>query len=205
MTNEELQSTIPASMPLLRRHPELMSRGDTALLVVDIQEKLAPLVAHSATLLWNVHRLVRGAQLLGMHVLATEQYPSGLGATVSPIRELLPVGFSKLSFSCAAATGFLEQLAAKAVSKVLVVGIETHVCIQQTVFDLIAESYSVLVAADAVSSRFVSDHTTAIERMRSSGAAITSTEAALFEWCESAEAAEFKAISQIVRETAPHS
>jgi nicotinamidase-related amidase len=183
------------------RSPELMSRHDTAMLVVDMQEKLLPLIAQQQRVTWNVRRLLDGAKLLGLPILATEQYPQGLGATTPVIRERLGEVPAKTMFSCRECEALFEPFRAAGIFKILVCGIETHVCVQQTVIDLLGEGFRVYIAADAVGSRQSLDHDWALQRMDSSGAVITTTEAALFEWCEVAGSPEFKQISALVRET----
>jgi nicotinamidase-related amidase len=183
-----------------------MSRGDTALLVVDVQEKLVPAIADAARVVWNVRRLIDGAKLFGLPVLATEQYPKGLGPTVAELAERLGDVPSKLTFSCGGCPELfrgLEDLRARGIHKMLVCGIEAHVCVEQTVFDLLADAWRVYVAADAVGSRFEVDCRIALGRIDSAGATLTTTEAALFEWCEAAGTPEFKKISQLAREAGP--
>ena len=187
----------------LPRSPELMSIGDTALLVVDVQERLITAIRDHQRVVWNVRRLVDGARLLGVPAYVTEQYPQGLGATVAELAERLPAAFSKLTFSCGGCAEVVAELAARGVGKILACGIEAHVCVQQTVLDLLAASWRVYVAVDAVGSRFEMDSRTALRRMESAGATLTTTEAALFEWCRVAGTPEFKQISQLVREPGP--
>lgn len=188
---------------ILPRSPELMSVGDTGLLVVDVQEKLVPAIAGRGRMLWNIRRLIDGATILGLPVAATEQYPKGLGHTVAELAERLGDVPSKLTFSCTGCKGVVEGLRDQGVSKLLVCGIEAHVCVQQSVLDLLADGWRVYVAADAVGSRFAVDYRTALGRMESSGATLTTTEAALFEWCQVAGTPEFKQISRLVREEGP--
>ena len=185
------------------RSPELMSRADTALLVVDEQEKLVPFIASRAAVVWNVRRLIDGARVLGLPVAATEQYPRGLGATVPELAVRLGEIPSKLTFSCLGCPAIFERWRSEGRYKILVAGIEAHVCVQQTVMDLLAEGFRVYVAVDAVGSRFGIDCRTALARMDSAGATLTTTEAALFEWCEVAGTPEFKSISALVREPPP--
>lgn len=185
------------------RSPELMSRDDSALLVVDIQARLVEALAPPPTLIWNVRRLLDGAQALSVPFAATEQYPRGLGPTVAQLAERLGEIPSKLMFSCRERHEIFDGWKERGIFKVLVVGIETHVCVQQTVLDLLAAGFRVWVAVDAVASRFPLDRDTALRRMESSGATLTTTEAALFEWCEVAGTPEFKIISQLVRELPP--
>jgi nicotinamidase-related amidase len=187
----------------LPRSPELMSRGDTALLVVDVQEKLVGAINDGARVVWNVRRLIDGAKILGLPVVGTEQYPKGLGATVAELAERLGPVPSKLTFSCGGCPELFEDLQGRDIHKILVCGMETHVCVQQTVFDLLADGWRVYVAADAVGSRFELDCRIALGRMDSAGATLTTTEAALFEWCEVAGTPEFKQISRLAREQGP--
>jgi nicotinamidase-related amidase len=187
----------------LPRSPEMMSQEDTALLVVDVQERLVPAVADNRRVVWNVRRLVDGARVLGIPVVATEQYPKGLGPTVPELAERLGAIPSKLTFSCGGCPALFEDLDHRGIHKVLVCGMEAHVCVQQTVLDLLAAGWRVYVAVDAVGSRFEVDYRTALRRMDSAGATLTTTEAALFEWCDVAGTPEFKQISQLAREEAP--
>jgi nicotinamidase-related amidase len=185
------------------RSPELMNRDDTALLVVDVQAKLLPLIAGSGRLVWNIRRLIDGAKILGLPVAATEQYPQGLGPTTAELAGKLGAIPGKLAFSCGECGELFADWRKRSIWKILVCGIETHVCVGQTVHDLLGEGFRVYVAADAVAARGAIDHEVALRRMDSVGATLTTTEAALFEWCERAGSPEFKRISQLVRETPP--
>jgi len=187
----------------LLRSPELMSSTDTALLVVDVQEKLAPSIAGRDEVVWNVRRLIDGAKILGLSVAATELYPKGLGPTVPELAERLDAIPSKLSFSCLGCPDIFREFQRRGVHKILVCGIEAHVCVQQTVLDLMANGWRVYVAADAVGSRREIDYRTALERMDAAGATLTTTEAALFEWCRVAGSPKFKQISRLAKEEPP--
>jgi nicotinamidase-related amidase len=189
--------------PALPRSLELMSRDDTALLVVDVQGKLISLIHEHQRIVWNVRRLIDGAKILGVPVAGTEQYPQGLGGTVPELAGRLGTIPAKLTFSCGGCPQIFQAWQSRGISKVLVSGIETHVCVQQTVFDLLAEGFRVYLAVDALGTRHAIDHDTALRRMDSAGATLTTTEAALFEWCQVAGTPEFKQISQLVREAAP--
>jgi nicotinamidase-related amidase len=182
-----------------------MSRDDSALLVVDVQERLLPQIGDRDRIVWNVRRLIQAAKILRVPVAATEQYPKGLGPTVPELAEFLGEIPEKLTFSCTGCpevfTGFRDQ----GRYKILVVGIEAHVCVQQTVLDLLADGFRVYLSVDAVGSRFEWDYQTSLRRMDSAGATLTTTEAALFEWCEVAGTDEFKQISALVREAPPES
>lgn len=195
-------------MTPLPRSPELMSRHDTALLVVDVQEKLIGFVEGHRRIVWSIRRLIDGAKILGLPTAATEQYPKGLGRTIHELAERLPRPLwqplpEKVAFSCGACGDIFRQWREQGLFRVLVCGIEAHVCVQQTVFDLLAEGLRVYVAADAVGSRYRVDYDFALRRMESAGAVLTTTEAALFEWCEAAGTPEFKQISGLVREAVP--
>ncbi len=184
----------------LSRSPERMVVGDTALLVVDVQERLVPAIADHDRVVWNIGRLIDGAKTLGVPVAATEQYPKGLGPTVAELAQRLGEIPSKLTFSCGGCPEVFQAWQDRGIHKLLVCGIECHVCVQQTVLDLLAAGWRVYVAVDAVGSRHEIDYRTALARMDSSGAILTSTEAALFEWCDLAGTPEFKQISQLVRQ-----
>lgn len=187
----------------LPRSPELMSASDTALLVVDVQGKLVSLIPGHQRIVWNIRRLLDAAKLLGVAAAATEQYPQGLGPTVSELAERLESIPGKLRFSCGECAKIFSDWNDRGLFKVLVVGIEAHVCVQQTVLDLLAAGRRVYLAIDAIGSRFDIDYQTALRRMDSAGATLTTTEAALFEWCEVAGTPAFKEISRLVRETPP--
>ena len=185
------------------RSPELMNRDDAALLVVDVQGKLVTMIPGHQRLVWNCRRLIDGAKILGVPVAATEQYPQGLGPTAAELAQRLGTIPSKLAFSCGECGEIFSAWRDKGIWKILVCGIETHVCVGQTVHDLLAEGFRVYVAADAVGARGAIDHEIALRRMDSAGATLTTTEATLFEWCGRAGSPEFKQISQLVRESPP--
>jgi nicotinamidase-related amidase len=189
--------------PAYARSPELMSPGDTVLVIVDVQQKLMPLVAGGGRIIWNLRRLLDGAEAVGLKTLATEQYPQGLGPTVPELAGRLGDIPSKTAFSCVGCQRFADSLAASDASKVMVGGIEAHVCVQQTVLDLLAGGYHVYVPVDAVGSRYRIDYETGLKRMESAGATLTTTESALFEWCQESGTPTFKKISALVRETPP--
>jgi nicotinamidase-related amidase len=176
-----------------------MSRTDSALLVVDVQEKLIGLIAQHERIVWNIGRLLDGAKALGVRAVATEQYPRGLGHTTKELADRLGEIPEKLTFSCGGCPEVFEELRDAGIFKILVVGIEAHVCIQQTVLDLLADGFRVYLAVDAVGSRYEIDYETALRRMDSAGATLTTTESALFEWCDAAGTPEFKQISALVR------
>ncbi len=196
--NENPQDNVP-----LPRSHELMSRDDTALLVVDVQGRLIGMVPGHQRIIWNIGRLIDGARLLGVPVAGTEQYPQGLGPTVPELAERLDNMSDKVTFSCGSCHELWSGFKRQQIHRVLVVGIEAHVCVQQTVFDLLAAGMRVYLAVDAIGARHDIDYQTALRRMDSAGATLTTTEAALFEWCERSDIPEFKSISQLIQQTAP--
>jgi nicotinamidase-related amidase len=177
-----------------------MSRDDSALLVVDVQEKLIAAIPNAARIVWNIRRLIDGAKILGLPVVASEQYPRGLGPTVATLAQRLDRIPEKLTFSCAGVPELVRDFRDAGRHKILVVGIEAHVCVQQTALDLLAAGFRVYIAADAIGSRHELDCQIALRRLDSSGVTLTTAEAALFEWCERAGTSEFKQISTLVRE-----
>ncbi|HMK35907.1 MAG TPA: hydrolase [Desulfomonilaceae bacterium] len=179
----------------------MLSLQNTVLVVVDVQEKLAAAMHEKEALVDSTVRMVSGAKILGVPVIHTEQNPKGLGKTVPRVAELLsdvpPV--TKLSFSCCGESHFMEQLTALNRKQVLVLGIESHVCVYQTVADLIRQGYEVQVIADAVSSRTPENKAIGLDRCKVSGASITSTETALFELLQKAEGEAFKQMLKVVK------
>jgi len=187
----------------LTRSPELMNSNDSALLVVDLQAKLMPLIPNQERILWNTRRIIDGANILGVPIAATEQYPQGLGGTSEVIRPLLQEPHEKLAFSCAECGEIFTSWKEDGRQKVLLVGIEAHVCVQQTALDLLGNGFAVYLATDAIGARHSVDYETALRRMESSGATITTTESVLFEWCDIAGTDSFKQISKLIQESAP--
>lgn len=181
-----------------------LHRNDTVLLIIDVQEKLMPVIHEHEEVLRNIERLLRGCHILGVPSIVTEQYVKGLGSTVAPIaralEELGPLQpIEKMCFSAQGCDVFAAQLAALARKQVLVTGVETHVCVHQTVQDLLEAQYSVFVVADAVSSRSPRNRDLALRRMEGDGARLTSTEMALFELLVESGTDEFRAVSRLVK------
>lgn len=185
------------------RHPHLLRRGETGLVVVDVQEGFRSVIDGFEELTRNVGILAEGFGILGRPVLVSEQYPKGLGQTVAEVEDRLPAftdRIEKLRFSACGVDGFEDALKRARCSRWVVCGIESHVCVNQTVHDLLERGYEVHVAEDAVSSRTAANRRTGIEKMLAAGARATSAEmAALFEMLEQAGGDEFKAISKLVR------
>ncbi len=187
------------SAPSFPRSIDLLSHQECQLVVIDVQEKLIPVIPVVKKLVQRLQQLIQAATIFQIPLSCTEQYPKGLGPTIPELAELLPRPVEKLRFSAA------ECLAWGAVTntlnsrtKIVLTGIEAHICVQQTALDLLAAGYRVIIPVDAVASRNQLDWQTALKRMENSGAGITTTEAILFEWCELAGTEEFKQISRLV-------
>ena len=179
------------------RSAELLHRDRSRLLLVDIQERFIPNILHSEALITRCRFLALGAQILSVPIHITEQYPRALGSTVPELAEFATDRPSKLRFSSAECLGWGPP-GPEDRFQIIVAGIEAHVCILQTVLDLLALGYQVHDAVDAVSDRIELDMQISLRRMELSGAVLTTAETVLFEWCEVAGTPEFKAISKLV-------
>ncbi|MFH1335378.1 MAG: isochorismatase family protein [Candidatus Zixiibacteriota bacterium] len=183
------------------RHPNLLRRDDTLLVIVDIQTKLLNVMFEKERLLSSCSKLIQAARLLEIPMVMTEQYPEGMGPTDSAILELLPEvkAITKMSFSCCGVGDFDQKIKSLGKKQVMVIGIESHICVLQTVHDLLYQDYFVYVPYDTVSSRKEGDYKNALERMRHVGAVIGSVESAIFEMMKTAEISVFKQISWIIK------
>ena len=176
----------------------LMRVETSCLLVVDFQERLMPAIHQTDVVVANGAWLIQIAQRLGVPVLASEQYPQGLGHTVAAIRNLLPADafMEKTHFSCAAERDCMRRIDALNREQIVVIGAEAHVCVLQTALDLRAVGQDVFLVADAVSSRSPRDVELALERMRAEGVRIVSREMVVFEWLHQAGTDLFRRISR---------
>lgn len=183
------------------RFEKLLVAEKTALLIIDIQERIIRVINKYQAVIENTIKLIKGFKVLNIPIYYTEQYPKGLGPTETAIKNELPghEAIQKLSFSCSGAGDLFLELKKKGISQVVVCGVESHVCVQQTVLDLLANNFEVSLAADAVSSRRTKDYEISLTRMRQHGAEITTTEAILFELLNVCGTDVFKQISKIVK------
>jgi nicotinamidase-related amidase len=179
----------------------MLEIDETVLVIVDVQGKLATLMHDKETLFKNLERLIKGFQILGAPILLTEQYPSGLGATAPEIKTLMPTikPIEKLSFSCFGEDRFLEAFEELEREQVLIAGIESHICVYQTVSDMLEEDLEVHCVADAISSRTAENRLLGLDRMKDEGAFLSSTEMCLFELLKVAGSSEFKQISALIK------
>jgi nicotinamidase-related amidase len=176
-----------------------LDRGRTALAVIDVQEAFRPAVLDFDQVAANVATLVQGARMLGLPVLVTEQYPKGLGETVPEVAEHLEgvPRMEKVAFSALDADGFPTALDVR--DQVLLCGIESHVCVNQTAEDLLTTGRGVHVVGDAVTSRTAENRDLGLHKMERSGAYVTSVETALFELLRGAGSPEFKEIQRLIK------
>lgn len=179
----------------------VLRKEDAAFVIVDIQERLAAVMSERKKVVDNCLHLIEVSRLQNIPVILNEQYPKGLGPTVAEIKEVLAkqVPHEKVTFSCCGEGTFAGAIAATGRKKVILAGMETHVCVLQTCIDLLSAGYVVHAVSDAICSRRAGDYATAIEYMRDAGAVITCTETVLFQILERAGTEEFKAISKRIK------
>ncbi len=188
---------------MYQRSSLLLNPDRCQLLVIDVQERLMPAMANGPEIVFNAHRLLNAAAIFGVSVVVSEQYPKGLGPTVESVLAAVPQGsliLQKKAFSVCGDEGLLEILEGSTLPLVLC-GAEAHVCVLQSAMDLLSMGRDVFLVADAVGSRSHRDAEIALRRLDSAGATLTTTEAVLFEWCQSAENRHFKAVSALAKET----
>ena len=187
--------------------PDQLDVDRAMVLVIDLQEKLLPLIAGHDRIIAAGRKLLDGARVFDVPVLATEQYPKGLGPTQATIRAALSESRAKVlekpTFSAWADAKVREAVLALDRPQIIITGIETHVCVQQTALDLGSRDYDVFVCADAVGSRGRVDHETALERMGQAGVLVTTVESVLFELCERCDTARFKGMLEIIKQFPP--
>ena len=178
---------------------EKISPKVNALIIVDIQEKIINPVFNKDSITKNIKKLINAYQILEENIFVSEQNPLKLGKTIP---ELLPKGgfnkIEKMEFSLANIKEFLKELKNKKITNLIVCGIETHICIQQTVLDCLQKGFEVILISDAMGSRNRVDHEIALQRMMQKGAILTTTESIIFELCKTANRKEFKEIRKII-------
>lgn len=189
------------SQPL--RHPYILCRESTVLVVVDMQEPFLRVIHDRERLTDNVLLLIKAAQVLGVPIVSSVQYAQRLGGFAPEIASALPIQapapVDKLSFSCAGSPDFLTLLQETDRKQVLLCGVETHICVAQTALDLAEQGFQVHVAADAVSSRSLEKHKLGMERIRDSAVLPCAAEGAVYELLREAGTAEFKSILALVK------
>ena len=186
------------------RHPHILRREDTLLVVVDMQEPFLRGIHDRERLLGNIRLLIEAAAIMQVPVIPTVQYAERMGGVIPEVVRALGEGnacvpLDKICFSCAGAEGFLDGIASFGRHQILLCGVETHICVSQTALDLVHRGYQVHVAADAVSSRSLEKHKLGMERMRDSAVLPCAAEAAVYELLRQAGTPEFKAILALVK------
>lgn len=179
----------------------LIDAGKSCLMIVDVQQRLLPIMDSPRQVVSGCTLMMRAADVLGVPMVVTEQYPDGLGATVETLAELAPeeAFFSKLDFASArnpAIRGRIETLGRE---QIVIGGIEAHVCVLQTAIGLSQAGYRCFVAADATSSRSPANHAAAMQRLRDAGIGIVTSEMVVFEWLEKAGTPAFKTLIPLIR------
>jgi len=183
-------------------HMRVLDRTQSALLVIDVQEAYRGMTVEPDRMLRGVRRLIEAAKILGVPILATEQYPKGLGHLMREVAELLPAGLDpieKIALSCCGEPRFAARLSELKRKQIVVCGLEAHACVNQTAHDLLEQGYRVHVPFDAISSRFETDYRIGWEKMIGSGAVPTTVEMACLEWVKTAAAPEFKTIQKLIK------
>ncbi len=180
-------------------HSLLLERDDCVVVVIDVQEKLMKVIDNR--IVDTIGILLQAANIVGVPIIITEQYPKGLGHTLGDIRaESVDSVIEKTSFSASDVDSFNERLRLFGRSNVIICGVESHICVLQTVLGIGPRtSYRPILAADAIASRKAQDTDLAIHRMRTAGVDIVSVKMILFEWLRDAENPDFKALSRLIR------
>ena len=182
-----------------KKSSDQISPKVNALLIIDVQEKIIRGIFNKDSITKNIKKLLEAYQILEENIFLSEQNPFKLGATIP---ELLPKnGFKKIEkmeFSLANIQEFLNEIKNKKITNLIVCGIETHICIQQTTLDCLQKGFEVILVSDAMSSRNRVDHEIALQRMIQNGALLTTTESIIFELCKTADRKEFKEIKNII-------
>ena len=176
----------------------VLTAEGAVLLLIDLQERLMPVIADHEVVVARAVRLAEAATLLDVPVRATEQNPAGLGPTVPPLSGYPQAVLAKTTFSAAGGPGFAELLPAGP-GEIVVAGVEAHVCVLQTVLDLLAAGRRVVWAADATGSRDPADREVAIDRARRHGAEIVTSEMVLFEWLRDARHPRFREVHKLLK------
>ncbi len=184
----------------MNRHETILRCEDALFLVIDYQQRLVDVMPRKESVTDEITRLAQGMKRLRVPILATEQYPQGLGPTVPPVAELLDPAqiIAKMTFSCCGNEDFDARLKTLKRRQIVITGIETHVCVLQTVLDLLANGYQVHVPVGAVCSRADANRDNALARMEKAGAVLTNLESVLFELLVEAGTDDFKAVRKLI-------
>ncbi|MBI3783526.1 MAG: hydrolase [Deltaproteobacteria bacterium] len=183
-------------------HPRVLERQQSVLVVIDVQEAYRNLTFEHERMLRSVRRLIEAAKAVAVPILATEQYPKGLGHFMPEVSDGFPPEqhpIEKRSLSCCGQPEFTTALLATGRHQVVVCGLEAHACVNQTVHDLLDQGYQVHLPYDAISSRFEVDYRTALEKLIGSGAVPATVEMICLEWVRTADSPEFRTIQKLIK------
>lgn len=183
-------------------HPAILEQASSALIVVDMQETFRKAIPAFSEIVSRIAQMIRGCRILNVPVIVTEQYPKGLGRTAEEILFSLPDDFEfveKTAFSSCGASSFMEKLQATQAKQIMLCGIETHICVNQTAHDLMQNGYQVQLLTDCVGSRFEHDKLAALQKLTTSGAISSSVEMALFELLRDSRHEQFKEIQNLIK------
>ena len=184
------------------RHPKILTKENAALVVIDVQEAFRSPINDFAQIASRISIAVRGFQILDLPIIVTEQYPKGLGRTAEEILFSLPPEFEtieKSAFSSCGANAFMEKLRETGANQIVICGLETHICVNQTAHDLLKEGFEVHLLEDCVSSRFSRDKEIALRKMEKNGVTPSCVEMALFEVMRDSKHEQFKEIQNLVK------
>jgi nicotinamidase-related amidase len=183
-------------------HSKILDREKAALVVVDMQEAFRSAIPEFPQIASRVSIAVRSFQILNLPVIITEQYPKGLGRTAEEILFSMPAEYEfveKTSFSSCGASAFVEKLEATGARQIVLCGLESHICVNQTTHDLLLSNYEVHLLTDCIGSRYTHDKETAIRKMQISGAVLSTMEMAIFELLRDARHEQFKEIQSLIK------
>ena len=174
---------------------------NTLMVAVDLQERIMPSIANNEEIARKTEILMRGCTLLNIPLLVTQQYTKGLGDTLANLKNAIPdfAHIEKMTFSCFRDDGFRKKLEGFSVKNILVAGVEAHICVQQTVLDLLESGYNVFVSVDCIGSRYEKDLRYSEKRMQQAGAVLTTVESVLFGFLDRADHPKRKEISSLVK------
>lgn len=183
-------------------HPKILDKDKTVLVVIDMQEAFRGAIGDFPQVASRIAMAVRGFQILDLPIIITEQYPKGLGRTAEEILLSLPPEFEvieKTAFSSCGATTFLDKLGELGAQQILICGIETHICVNQTAHDLLQQNFEVHLLQDCIASRFDQDKRAALRKMKMNGVVPSSVEMSLFELMRDSRHEQFKAIQDLIK------
>jgi nicotinamidase-related amidase len=184
---------------------KMLNIKNSALVIIDIQEKLVLASKYGEEVVQNASKLTKAANILNIPIVVTEQYPKGLGNTIEDVKNSLPQGslpVEKASFSAMLEPNFaniVAELKKSGVKQIALCGIETHICVLQTAYDLISQGFEVYIIKDACASRNKKEYKTGLELLKQYGAKITCVEIALFEWLKTSKHPNFKEVQQLIK------